>query len=900
MGRAARRGALILVGLMLAPSVALAQAASTAPALPISPSADHLPGSLVPPQLITFVGAAYPPAALKQGLTAVVRLRVTLDAAGHVVDAVVIEPAGNGFDEAALAAVRKFAFAPATLDGAPVAVQIEYTYHFVLQPETATSAPETQPVALFGLHGRVLEKGTRIPLAAAEIHIAELDRTIDTDDQGRFETRVPVGRYRLKISAVEHDSAETAVSITGRYLTNIDIYLPSQADERYRTVVREKRDDRAQEPVIQLSAVEVRKIPGTFGDPVRVLQTLPGVARPRTMEGDIVVRGSEPGNTPVYLGGFAVPFLFHFGILESVVDPAFIDRIDFFPGGVPLRYGNAAQGVVDVRTSEGKAERFSAEADLGATHSAGAVTLPLLDNQLRLDAGGRYSYLGLSLPILLAPVSLLASQGELTMSVLPEFWDYNVRVSGGPRQARTYVNFYGAHDGVTIDMILVRSTIEQLLGMRGETPGDLPTHLTVYDQTFHHLVGGINSRLDNGMEIDAALLLGSRTSLNILSQSLGMTGALMRRDTMVASTRLEWRIPLARWVGLRVGGELEARDENIYPLKDIPVLDELLPSAREQPWDAGLYYALESNPWRGGRITAGGRLQADRQHDSEFVRVDPRLVIEQDAAYGMTARIVFARQTQLPEFMRSSSVLGAEALPLTTSDQAMGSLSLDLPWELEASVAGYTSLLTGLALQEPGWRTVTSDDGQGNTTTSIEPYMRYIPAAGKAYGFELSLRRRPKGRFFGWISYSVSRAWRSTQANPSFVGDYDQPHHLIAVAAYKIGWGFEASARFRLASGNPFTPMMGAFDSDNREYQEVRGPINSARDPLYHQLDLRLDKTFTFDWVKVGAYVDVYNVYMAQNPLPISEMHIYSYDHFNVSGIGSLPIIPFFGLHAEM
>ncbi|MBN2359209.1 MAG: TonB family protein [Deltaproteobacteria bacterium] len=857
-------------------------------------------GRVVAPRLTKFVEADYPAAALEQGLTAVVRLRVTLDASGQVVDVAVVAPVGHGFDEAALAAVRQFEFAPASVGGEPVAVEIEYVYHFVLQPAAAESAPASQPTPLFGLHGRVLEKGTRIPLAAAEVHIVELDRTLETDDRGRFETRVPVGRYRLKISALEHDSAETGVTISGLYLTNIDIYLPSQADERFRTVVREKRDDRAQEPVIQLSAEEVRRIPGTFGDPVRVLQTLPGVARPRTMEGDIVVRGSEPGNTPVYLGGFAVPFLFHFGILESVVDPAFIESIDFFPGGVPLRYGNAAQGVVDVRTSEGKAERMSAQADLGATHSAGAITVPLLDDQLRLDFGGRYSYLGLSLPLLFAPISMLASEGELVMSVLPEFWDYNVRVSGGPRRLRGYVNLYGAHDGITIDAALVRQTIDNLLQMRGRSATDVAMHLTIYDQTFHHLVGGVKSRLDNGMEIDAALLLGTRTGFNVLSQSLGMAGALMRRTTQVASARLDWRIPLAPFAGLRVGGELEGRDERIEPWQDIPVLGELLPSAHEQPWGGGLFYAVESNPWRGGRITAGGRLQADRQHDTDFVRIDPRLVVEQDAAYGLTARIVFARQSQLPDFVRSSSALGAEALPLTTADQAMGGLSLELPWELEASIAGYTSLIEGLALQEPGWRIEETSDDQGNAVSSLQPYMRYLPAKGKAYGLELSLRRRPKGRFFGWISYSVSRSWRSTQANPSFVGDYDQPHHLIAVAAYKVGWGVEISARFRLASGNPFTPMLGAFDADSREYQEVRGPINSARDPIYHQLDVRLDKTFTFDWFKIGAYVDVYNAYMAQNPLPISEMHIYSYDHFDVSGIGSLPIIPFFGLHGEL
>ena len=131
------------------------------------------------------------------------------------------------------------------------------------------------------------------------------------------------------------------------------------------------------------------------------------------------------------------------------------------------------------------------------------------------------------------------------------------------------------------------------------------------------------------------------------------------------------------------------------------------------------------------------------------------------------------------------------------------------------------------------------------------------------------------------------------------VGDYDQPHHLVAVAAYKLGWGFEASARFRIASGNPYTPFIGAFDVDTMQYQEVRGPHNAARDPLYHQLDVRVDKTFTFDQFKIGLYVDIYNAYFAPNPLPLAELHLYSYDHLDVSGGGTLPLIPFFGLHAE-
>ncbi|MFH1809759.1 MAG: TonB family protein [Pseudomonadota bacterium] len=888
-----RRQALIAGFTGLLGSLSLAQQPVAA-----EPPAGTITAELQPPTVVEQIEAVYPQNALAQGLTATVRMAVTVDAEGRVGEVQVLEPVGHGFDEAATEALRHFRFAPAILDGKPVAVQIEYTYHFVLQQEPGVEdlAPDAD-LPLHTLTGLVLEKGTRQPLASAQIRVIGPELDLETDTKGRFTCRVPAGRHHLIVAADGHQSAELDVAVTGTHLTNVEVYLPSNVDERYRTVVRERRDDRAEEPVIRLSQQEVRRIPGTFGDPVRVLQTLPGVARPRALEGDVVVRGSEPGNTPLYLGGFPVPFLFHFGVLESVIDPAFIDRIDFFPGAVPLRYGNAAQGVVDVRSGEGKAERFSASADVGITHSAGAATVPLFDDKLRLDLGGRYSYLGLTLPALLAPASFLGSQGEVVLSVLPAFWDYNVRVSGGPPSLRAYANVFGAHDGVTIDIVLVRDILEQLMRAQGRQNEELPSHLTIYDQTFHHLVTGATARLDRGLELELALLLGTRTNLNILGLGgAGDVAALMRQDTQVGALRLEARIPAARWLALRVGLDSEVRDESIGPTDELVFLDELLPSDHDVPYGLGFYVAAEGKPWPGGRITTGARLQADRQHRQDFVRADPRIIVEQDAALGVTARAAYSHQTQLPDYVKTSAALGAESLPLTVSDQAMGGVQVQLPWELEAGVSLYVSRMEGLALQEPGWETrINEQTGEA----SIEPLIRYIPSRGHAYGMELSLRRRPKGRFFGWISYSVSRSLRSTRDLPSFVGDYDQPHHLVAVAAYKLGWGFEVSARFRLASGNPYTPFIGAFDVDTREYQQVRGTHNAARDALYHQLDVRVDKTFTFDLFKVGLYLDIYNAYVAPNPLPLAETHLYSYDTFDVTSIGSFPIIPFFGLSAE-
>ena len=48
-------------------------------------------------------------------------------------EATVLAPAGHGFDEAALAAVRQFRFTPGRADGKPVPVKVTYRYAFVLQ-----------------------------------------------------------------------------------------------------------------------------------------------------------------------------------------------------------------------------------------------------------------------------------------------------------------------------------------------------------------------------------------------------------------------------------------------------------------------------------------------------------------------------------------------------------------------------------------------------------------------------------------------------------------------------------------------------------------------------------------------------------------------------------------------
>ena len=82
------------------------------------------------PAVVQPAEPEYPDAARAAGLSGVVTLEIEISETGAVTDAMVTGSAGQGFDEAALAAARKLRFSPAEIDGAPAPVRIEYRFTF--------------------------------------------------------------------------------------------------------------------------------------------------------------------------------------------------------------------------------------------------------------------------------------------------------------------------------------------------------------------------------------------------------------------------------------------------------------------------------------------------------------------------------------------------------------------------------------------------------------------------------------------------------------------------------------------------------------------------------------------------------------------------------------------------
>jgi TonB family protein len=234
---------------------------------------------VVQPSLTQFENAPYPAEAERAAIEGTVVLKLTIDALGNVTAAEVREAAGHGFDEAAQQAALKFKFTPATKDGVPVASQILYKYHFTLKKvEPLPAAAPTHGE----LAGVLQVRGTDEPLAGLEIALVLPDgseRRAVTDGAGRFRLeQVPAGKVSLRVQAPGFDEFRSDEEVVAGEATEV-LYRIAPESTGIEIIVE---GDRPPREVTRrtIERREVDRIPGTSGDALRSLESLPGVARP--------------------------------------------------------------------------------------------------------------------------------------------------------------------------------------------------------------------------------------------------------------------------------------------------------------------------------------------------------------------------------------------------------------------------------------------------------------------------------------------------------------------------------------------------------------------------------------------------------------------------------------------
>ena len=851
------------------------------------PGPGPVPGQPTPgvtmPRPKNYAPPAYPPEAEKAGIEAQVTLALDIDKEGKVLKAVVVEPAGRGFDESALAAAAKLEFEPARkADGTPFAARIRYRYSFTLKQSPAEVKKQSRTTAT--LNGEILSAGGDAPLAGAVVVLGPGNIEVRADEKGAFTfPDLPPGRYTVSIRTPGYQGLDTEEQLAAGEATTVKYRLLPSGGALEVSV----RGDRPPREVVKrtLEQREIARIPGTNGDALRSIQSLPGVARPPGLAGVLLVRGSAAQDTQTFIDGTPVPLIYHFGGLSSVIPTELLEKIDFYPGNFSSQYGRVQGGIVDVALRKPKNEYHGlAQIDLIDARLMLEGPIPGLNGWTFLVAGRR-SYVD----AWLGPTLKAAGAG---VTQAPVYYDYQALVSTNPTPSSSFrVAFFGSDDALKL-------LLDKPAPGEPALSGNVGLHTA-----FMRLQTRYSQDFDNGDKLNLTLAFG-RDNIEF-----GLSSLFFLLDVRTITGRAEYTKKLGKGMQLNAGIDMFSGyyDVNVrlpapprpgeppnQPFSTRTVAETRLTGAAYLP---AAYVEAEIAPDPSLRIVPGARLDYfNLTKNWDFSpRVNARYEIKKDYPR-TTVKGGVGLFHQQPQFQETTKPFGN---PNLTSNRAIHySLGFEqqITQQIEGSVEGFYKQLDNLVVSAPS---ASGAIEYGNTGT------------GYVVGSEFLLKYKPDKRFFGWLAYTLSRSVRRDapgleERQPSF----DQTHILTVLGSYKIGHGWEIGARFRLVSGNLVTPFVcnsfsetcdptrtnSLFHAASGVYTAIplTGPT-SERLPLFHQLDIRIDKAWKYKHWQLSAYLDVQNVYNRGNTEAIS----YNFNYTARSFVSGLPILPSIGLRGE-
>lgn len=835
-----------------------------------------------PPRLVELANAENP-----EKRAAEVVLRIRIDGAGKVTEASVVQSAGPALDAAAVEALKVSKFEPAEVDGKPSSIQLEFRYSFTIEeaaPATAT------------FEGVVRDRTTQTPLSGVEVQVEDGPKAT-TDEKGKFALRdIAPGKHAITLSGPNLTALRTeeTFAVGQRLEAAYDVAAPpvsapaGDADDLELVITAPALEKHV--VATEVSAAEGRRLPGTAGDVLKVIESMPGVARAQVGSGALVVWGAAPDDTRVYVDGVRVPRLYHGGGLRSIIATDIVDTVELAPGGYGAAYGRGLGGLVSIRTRGSSGSSFSdfhASAGVDLLDAGVAVRSPI-EEKLHVAVAARRSHLD-------AIVDPISGGAAKDFFPIPRYEDAQARIAYEmSRSERAELTWLHSSD----DLNRVAASADPLLRKQDERSVSFERVYARYEKGPVSVVPwfGVDHarRLDRFGAIPASLeqrttLYGLRASYRgSLTKSLSLDAGL---DAEVDDARLERSGSLttpAREGDLRVFGQVPEDRANADRWKVVTAglapfaeLDAALfdgrvhvtPGLRFDPY----FVSVSRKTPPIGDTPGVGSFRQD-------AALDPRLSVRWQANGRLSLRGAYGRYHQLPSVEDLSAVFGNPQLPTSSGDHFVFGSALKLFGKTTLEATTFVTVSEGLAMRNPATAPLLAE--------ALLPI-----GTGRSYGAQFLLRQELSHRVAGWISYAVSRSERRDSDSSAWrPSDYDQTHVLSAVASVDLGKGWDVGARVRWSSGFPRTAVIGAlYDARRDVFAPEFASKNRDRLPAFFQLDVRGSKRWTLPYGALEAYLEVQNVTNRENP----EEVVYSTSYRQRAYVTGLPILPVAGLRWE-
>lgn len=244
-----------------------------------------------------------------------------------------------------------------------------------------SSASRAQEVSWI-VSGRVLEKGTTKPLEGVILSVNEVNSlTTISDENGNFVLKfTEKGKYTVFASLIGAEQTESRVitlekDVLPRKLT---FYLLVTTVLPEIVVNAERNPNRVSKNVIK--GEELRQVAGSSGDPLKAIQSLPGIAMANGTSSAPAIRGSGPGDNYYYADSVPVGKVFHYGGI-SVFNGDLIETFNLYSAAFAPNYDNVTGAILDISLRNPRSDRLGGKINISLTGADFLIEGPTSGNQ---------------------------------------------------------------------------------------------------------------------------------------------------------------------------------------------------------------------------------------------------------------------------------------------------------------------------------------------------------------------------------------------------------------------------------------------------------------------------------------------------------------------------------------
>jgi hypothetical protein len=623
----------------------------------------------------------------------------------------------------------------------------------------------------------------------------------------------------------------------------------------------------------------------SLGEPdvLRTVQLLPGVNARNDFSSGFNVRVGESDQNLILLDGYPIYNPFHLGGLFSTFLEETVGEIELLTGGFGARHGSRLSSVLDVRSAEPARTGLHGSAGISVIASSLTVGSASKNGRASWMLSGRRTYAD-------KLVSLLSDR------TFPyHFSDAQLHASRavGHGNARLELTAYAGTD-------LLEGDFTQF-GDSSRAGGG------TFDFDWSNQVVGL-SLTDVWREGARLPLLGRADSVGA-EQRVSFTRFATALDLGEGALTLTNGVKELRAAGAlhwnrggherRLGYELSAYDI-AYDVGSASTGTALF-ALRQRPTAEAAYYQESWRPTR--RLLTEAGVRAEHVGGRGWTGVSPRVSAKWFVTPDFAVSVAAGRYAQ---WLHS---LNREDIPVRVFDFWVAS-------DEYVEVSRATHLVRGAErwlgptrfARVEGW--LKRYDHLLEQNTADDPARRgdeFLDARGTSYGFDVLLRQLDVGPLSGWLSYTYGVSHR-TEGGQEYWPGHDRRHNLNLVGSWRAGRRYTFGARMGLASGTPFTDIVGqvvrrSYDPGTHQYgsggvagerEPLGGVRNASRYPLFQRLDLSVSRAGTWRGMQLVPYFSLVNAYNAKN------VFIYTFDYTQSpptrEASSQFPLLPSLGL----